>query len=334
MAEKPDVFSAAVEFLPLPIGLYVFSVRSTAPSQRVGEQTAIALPALQVGVGPGAPPGQVEFMAGPQTSGGWLCEPHDQIVVKINDSSAVLLLTSIMASGMTPLEIGVQRLDRDAVDELAQQTPSRPLPVPSTQTSIPLRVTPHIRNRGDIPFTDSQWAGFVGEQLWIESFSILPLEGLASDMIEYKGVTATGVETPWVSGGGSCGTRGILVPLVGFAVRINPRAKATSLICEYGAILASGTYIGPCSDGASCRSPDAADPIEAIWVSISHGDSEAARSAGVALATSKEPIDDAKRLVDTTPQSEPSSQANAKKRKSRVGPRFSVFREAIEPEQK
>jgi GT2 family glycosyltransferase/glycosyltransferase involved in cell wall biosynthesis len=334
MAEKPDVFSAAVEFLPLPVGLYVFSVRSTSPSQRTGGQTAIALPALQVGVGPGAPAGQVEFMAGPQTSGGWLCEPHDQIVVKIKDSSAVLLLTSIMAPGMTPLEIGVQRLDRDAADDLGQKTSSRPLPVPSTQKSIPLRVTPHIRNRGDIPFTDSQWAGFVGEQLWIESFSILPLEGLASEMIEYKGVTATGVETPWVSGGGSCGTRGILVPLIGFAVRINPRAKATSLLCEYGAILASGTYIGPFSDGASCRSPDAADPIEAIWVSISHGDSETAKPAGIAPPTDKEPIDDAKRLADAAPQTEASSQENAKKRKSRVGPRFSVFREAVEPEQK
>ncbi len=78
-------------------------------------------------------------------------------------------------------------------------------------------MTAHIQNRGDLEFTQSQWANADGERFWIESFSILPLAVLSPDQIEYQALTATGVQTPWISNGASCGTRGIGVPLTGFA---------------------------------------------------------------------------------------------------------------------
>ena len=251
--------TASVNFLPLTRGLFLFSVRSTQPGQRIQDQGGITLPAMQVAAAPGAPAGQIEFMMGPQTQNGWLSEPNDQIVARVTDASAMILLTSVMIPGMTPLEIEVQRLgpaEEPAVFP-AQNTPARTsLPQLQTQQSIQLEVTAHVQNHGDMTFGGSQWAGLVGQGLWIESFAIAPLEDISADMIEYKAVTSTGVETPWVNGGQSCGTRGIGVPIVGFALRAKPLSGGHQLICEYGATLLSGATIGPVRNEigrASCR---------------------------------------------------------------------------------
>jgi hypothetical protein len=329
MAASADTLSAAVELLTLPKGLYVFSVRSTIPSQRLEGHKSVPLPALHVGVGPGAPTGQVEFMLGPETRDGWLAEPQDQLVVKVTEPSAALFLTSVVSPGMIPLEIAIQRLDRPDTDITAapnqtvikRSTRKTPPPL-TTRESVRLKVTPHIRIRGDMGFGESQWAGLVGEQLWVESFTVLPLDTLAPELIEYKGITATGVETPWVSGGGSCGTRGIAVPLVGFAVRIKSEAIRSQFTCEYGAILMSGSVIGPVLDGESCRSEDTSDAIEALWITISKVD-----GAAITIDSGKAALQaptEAAEPFEAKDKPEPV----AKKRVSPVGPRFSVFREA------
>ena len=52
-----------------------------------------------------------------------------------------------------------------------------------------------------MPFVDVAWAGLVGQRLWIESFAVEPEPPLGNGDIEYKGLTATGFETPWLAGG-------------------------------------------------------------------------------------------------------------------------------------
>ncbi len=330
MAVSADTLSAAVELLTLPKGLYVFSVRSTIPSQRLESHKSIPLPALQVSIAPGAPAAQVEIMSGPQTYGNWLSEPQDQLIVKVADQSAALFLTSVVTPGMTPLEIAIQRLDRPETDvatteeqPIVRRATRKMPPTLSTRESIGLRITPHIRIRGDMNFGASQWAGLVGEQLWVEAFAIMPLDTLAPDLIEYKGITATGVETPWVSGGSSCGTRGIAVPLVGLAVRIKSDAIRSQFTCEYGAVLMSGSVIGPSRDGASCRSEDASDAIEALWISISKVDGATITADNGGTSIPQLPAESNK-----TAEAKSKPEAVDKKRPSRVGPRFSVFRDA------
>jgi hypothetical protein len=63
----------------------------------------------------------------------------------------------------------------------------------------------HICRLGDRLFTGSAWAGYVGQRLWIEAFSVRPLERLRADQIEYKGVSSSGNETPWLTNGAICG---------------------------------------------------------------------------------------------------------------------------------
>jgi GT2 family glycosyltransferase len=331
MAPTSTEPTASVSFLPLAQGLYLFSVRSGQRTPQAGEQ--ITLPAMQVAAAPGTAAGQVELMMGARTTNGWLIDWNDQIIAKVTGPSVLVALTSVLVPGMTPLEIEVQRLDQappanagNAVD--AQQSPQisgQSLPPPAApQNSLQLRVVAHVQNRGDIAFHESEWAGLPEQRLWIESISISPLEGISSDMIEYKAITATGVETPWVAGGSSCGTRGIGVPITGFALRVKPQSGAPRLTCEYGAICLSGTTIGPTRNGVPCYSADANDPITGIWVAIT-GKSVAAPALSGTTApkkpqkakSSRRPVTQADTPVDST----------VNRKKAKIGPRFSVFRE-------
>jgi GT2 family glycosyltransferase len=320
--------TASVNFLPLTSGLFLFSVRSTQSSQRILDQGGITLPAMQVASAPGAPAGQIEFMMGPQTQNGWLSEPNDQIVALVTEASAVVVLTSVLVPGMTPLEIEVQRLGpAEAPATFPAQHAPAPTSLPQLPTlqSIQLEVIAHVQNHGDMTFGESQWAGLEGQGLWIESFAISPLENISADMIEYKAVTSTGVETPWVSGGQSCGTRGIGVPLAGFALRAKPQSGAQQLTCEYGAALLSGATIGPFRNGVPCRSANSNDPIAGIWISINSPNKASAGLSGSGTRKPKKPAKGA----------EPPKQAATPvaKKKTPIGPRFSVFREPITTDQ-
>ena len=133
---------------------------------------------------------------------------------------------------------------------------------------LPLEISAHIRTRGDMKFSEVPWAGRVSPGLWIESFSVKPLQRFAAQDVEYKGLTGSGFETPWCSDAAMCGTRGMAVPLVGFAIRLKPSKEAAAFDCEYSGYFKSGVTVGPLRNGASCRSTVANDPLEGIQVHI------------------------------------------------------------------
>ena len=119
-------------------------------------------------------------------------------------------------------------------------------------------------------FADAPWAGRVAPGLWIESFC-RAAAGSASvpHDIEYKGLTGSGFETPWLSDDKMCGTKGMAVPLVGFAVRLKPGPAATAgYDCEYSGYFQSGVTVGPLRNGAPCRSTVANDPLEGMQVRL------------------------------------------------------------------
>jgi hypothetical protein len=91
---------------------------------------------------------------------------------------------------------------------------------------------------------------------------------MAGGEVEYKGLAVTGFETPWLSGGAACGTRGMSVPLVGFSVRMKSSARAVGYDCEYTGAFLSGATVGPVRNGEACRSTRPNDPLEAIQLRI------------------------------------------------------------------
>jgi GT2 family glycosyltransferase/glycosyltransferase involved in cell wall biosynthesis len=282
-----DGLGASVQILPLPAGLYLFSVKAATPF-RVTSAGYLTLPAVHVGLGPGARPDQVEFVAGPTTQGAWLFAVGDQLVARVQGSGVTLVLTSVRAPGGEVLSISVERLDSRASTSAGERTPeplaavseqpagavekraaAEPAAIEGAAASLPLQVAVHVRTRGDLKFPGYPWAGRVAPGLWLESFSVLPLQRYGAADIEYKGLTGSGFETPWLSDDKPCGTKGMAVPLVGFAIRLKPNpAIAAEYDCEYSGYFQSGLTVGPLRNGAPCRSTVANDPLEGMQVRI------------------------------------------------------------------
>ncbi len=266
--ESSDAPSASVQLLPLPIGVYLFSVKSQPSSN-----TANTLPAIRVGLAPGVAAGQVEFMEGPTTTGAWLRFSSDSLVAKVNHAGATLMVTSLRAPQGAGLSIKVERLD---VAEAPRVAPAPATPValrfapntaPTADPVLPLEVRVHVRSHGDLVYSGIDWAGRV-TGMWIESFSIRPLTFLEIGDIECKALTGSGFETPWRSDGELCGTQGMGVPLVGFAIRLKAAEHRTQYRCEYYGYFSSGAIIGPLRNGAPCRSSVANDTLEGLHVQI------------------------------------------------------------------
>jgi hypothetical protein len=105
----------------------------------------------------------------------------------------------------------------------------------------------------------------------IEALSVTPLDQLAVADIEYKGLTGAGFESPWITNAELCGTRGMGIPLVGFAVRLKPQAAAMGYACAYRGYFRSGAISEPAQNGELCRSPTPGDPLEGIELRIARG---------------------------------------------------------------
>ncbi len=274
---QPGALSASVQVLPLPAGMYLFSVKSNGVGSGNGGGS-LALPAMHVGLGPGADSEQVEFMAGSSSHGAWLFAATDLLVARINGGGATLILTSVLSASGEALSIVVERLNGRAEAVAAVKTDTGATTVteqvksvfgtPDSDRPLAVRIGAHIRSRGDMSFADVPWAGRVAPGLWIEAFSVRPLEKFGAGDLEYKGLTGSGHETPWLSDDKPCGTQGMAVPLVGFALRFKPNPGAAVYDCEYSGYFQSGATVGPLRNGAPCRSTVANDPLEGIQIRL------------------------------------------------------------------
>jgi hypothetical protein len=327
MDQSHGTLTASAQNLTLSKGLYLISVKAASP-RRMGEDAEFFVPAIHVGAAPGTPAGQVEVVPGPRGNGPWLFENKDMVVVRVTSGPANILLMSLRADSMPTLDVAVQRLDGKANGGAAPAAPSaaaialppeparamvappppRP-PMRDAQGRTPLRVEIrlHLQNRGDVAYVDSFWAGALGERLAIEAFAISPLEGLRPEQIEYKGLTESGVETSWITGGDNCGSRGYGVALNGFAIRLKA-GQTLAYDCEYRGSFSSGKIIGPVKNGAPCRA-EPGDRLEAIQLLIVERAAGDDRLAGPPARPAIEP---------------PAPDARM------PGPRFSVFRENVE----
>jgi hypothetical protein len=153
----------------------------------------------------------------------------------------------------------VQKIEIDA-DPLAQRGIWR------TRQRLRSRVLVHVQNVGDLQFFDG-WAGCIGEQLFIEGFAVTVPRSAPADLIEYRGLTAEGFETPWLGNAELCGSRGQAAPLMGYAIRIK-EDYTERYTCLYSGRFVSGRHTGPVSSGRLCRSDLPNDPLEGIDVHV------------------------------------------------------------------
>jgi hypothetical protein len=244
--------SASVQMLTLPEGVYAFSIRSGARDGGFSDE--MAMPALHVGLAPAQQQARVDFFSGRGTLDRWLAFAGDRVVARILGEQAGLLLTSVRRAEDLALAIDLRRIDV-------------PMPPITGESFAPApQIMAHVREMGDLYFP-ADAVGPLGPGLWIEAFVVNGTDASGAEMFEYKGVTADGFETPWLTDSVLCGSRGRGTPLLGIAIR--PRiAFAKALVCSYTGHFASGGRVGPLADGSLCRSELADDPLEGFELQV------------------------------------------------------------------
>lgn len=261
--------NSSVQILTLPEGIYSFTVQGGA--NQIASHHEVVLPAVQVTLAPTRSAGSVEFLTGASALDRWLAFSTDMIVVKIAGGDASLILASVRMPDSPVLEVNVNRLIAEPSSAANSSTAARH-ENGGLEASPQVRLHAHLKNVGDLEFLDC-WAGWPGQGLWIEAFSISvigleSIDSIPSDTaIEYCAVTAEGFETPWITNRELCGSRGAGIPILGFGVRMAPEATAR-YDCLYGGKFFSGTTVGPLKDGALCCSHIPSDPLESIEVRV------------------------------------------------------------------
>jgi hypothetical protein len=201
--------------------------------------------------------------------GAWLGGRSDTVFVRSPAGGGAALITAYLGRDPSgpPLALAIRRLD--APNEVPIRTVSFELQrEPGRAGEVSLEIVLHIRGRGDVYFLEPGWAGRIGPGAWVEAFTILPLNEFAAAAIEYKGLSASGIETAWLASGSMCGTSGKNIPLLGFAVRQKAGVAGARFDCEYSGYFQSGAVSGPARNGAPCRSPASNDPLEGLQVQI------------------------------------------------------------------
>jgi GT2 family glycosyltransferase/glycosyltransferase involved in cell wall biosynthesis len=203
-----DRMTVSVQILTFAEGVYAFLVRSALPAKAAVDNNLL-LPAVHVSRGPDAGSGEIEFMTGLRGRSTWLRDSDDVVMARVTGGPVSILLTSLRVAGAPALALEIQRVDGRSVlgQSVAGQIDAPLHAAAPPKPGILSKISAHIQNRGDMAFTEEPWAGLPGQRLWMESFSIEPQSPMGKGDIEYKGLTVTGFETPWLAGGSPCGIR-------------------------------------------------------------------------------------------------------------------------------
>ena len=244
-------------------GLYALEIAGTTGLP--GQISGAALPLIQVSSPPGGQTSNVEIIGASSDASSWVGHDGGTVVVKSPPGGGNVWVTAFgrPEDALVPPQVEPRSLDRRRPNGAAPG----PLAVIAEPAEIRTEIVLHVERLGDRRFAGQGWIGGRGRKLRIEAFSIRPIETLTASDIEIKGLGPHGRETPWVSGGKLCGTRGQRLPLTGFAVRRATHASHRFDVLYEGAFFESG-IAGPFRNGELCIPPLADDPLEAINVRV------------------------------------------------------------------
>ncbi len=287
-AQQQSQIKATAQSIALAPGFYSFMVTGGGGDGLSGD---LPLPSVHLAPAPGAQVGAGIDMMGTR-QGNWLTKPGDVVVIKVAGAGGNIVLTSYKHIDHPNALLSLQfaRLDDASASQpaaLQAVAPATPVVAPVTPPVLapmavaqPAFVAPtvpplqprveilaHIQRHGDLRFNDGDWAGCVGQRVWIEAFAITPMGGLEAEDLEYKGLTANGWETPWMTAGNMCGSRGLGTPLIGFSIRLRG-AAAERFDCVYEGAFVSGHCSTAGRNGSPCRSDMIGDALEGIRLSF------------------------------------------------------------------
>jgi hypothetical protein len=246
---------AEAQLLRVEPGLHNLTIAAFGETAR--RFAGVALPAVFVTVPDLGADGAIELI-GTRGNGAWIDADGGTVTLRATAAGGHILLTKYCAPDGPTATLGIELRPADAATS-----------VPAAAGGPPLRaeIVLHIEREGDRQFTAGGWAGRLGSRRRIEALAVRPLEAISHGEVEYKVYGAGGRETPWVSDGRLCGTRGQGLPLTGFAIRLAPHLRNGFDVIYRGAFFASGP--APAArNGEACFAPLRDDPLEAVEINI------------------------------------------------------------------
>ena len=233
------------------------------------------LPGVRISLPPAGREGAVQITT--FRADGWLAGGDGAALVRVAQGPAQILVTIYQAPD-APAELAPRLQVMRLTAEPAPVAPTRPVAPPAGPEIIA-----HLQRTGDVGAALNDWMGVRGSKLWIEGFAVAPrtpLPGTASECLEYQAVLGRDWLSPWVEGGGYCGSRGMALPLLGLAVRLKGPATATHELA-LTATFVDGTMIGPLPGGRVAQA-DSLAPLEAFRIELRPRGAGPARAAPVA----------------------------------------------------
>ena len=209
------------------------------------------------------PPGGSAVQVTTFAADGWIGACDGAALVRVLPPGGVVLVTTYRVQGAPDLP-ALQ------VVRLGGTQPARAA-VPAAPVSPPVQaeagsMVAHIQRQGDVTVPLGAWMGRNGSGQWLEGFEITPAMGIAGADVEYQAILGQDWYSPWVEGGGYCGSRGMALPLLGLRVRLKGDA-AKRFTCRVEASFTDGTHLGPVEDEALMAATQA--PLEA-FLSLIH----------------------------------------------------------------
>ena len=177
--------------------------------------------------------------------------------------TVAVLLTVYRFENMPTPEVRVRLLEQGAPVAKAvggeQQVPAEELP----QSRATLLV--HIEGVGDRSVPIGSWGGELGSGRTIEGFAVRLGPGSPEKDIEYQAALGLEWDTPWFPADEFCGSRGMMLPLLGVRLRTTGESSQR-LVCRYwGSFVGLGER-GPFEQGALCACDGAT--LEALRVEL------------------------------------------------------------------
>jgi len=258
----------SAHLMTLDTGLFcVFQAPGSAPPD-----SATGLPGVRITPAPGLAGRPEAVSVSTFREDGWL--NGTAALVRVTDGTAQILVTIYQHKGLDAApRLQVLRLSGEptaaAAPEPAPVHVSSAAPTTVTEPAPPTAnpdVMAHIQRSGDVGCALGDWLGVKGSGQWVEGFGLAPLEGVATEDLEYQAVLGRNWLSPWVESGKFCGSRGMALPLLGLKVRLKG-AAAKTMECTYSATFLDGTAVGPVTGGETCESESLA-ALEAFQIVI------------------------------------------------------------------
>ncbi|QHI95022.1 hypothetical protein GT348_00675 [Aristophania vespae] len=200
---------------------------------------------------------------------GWLGANDNAALIRVNNGPAGVLVTTYQnpSSSHEAPRLQVMRLFSGQHGDGTQPQMVHPAVQGKKNENELKEISAHIQREGDVVKPIGTWVGTPGSGLWIEGFSISPMQDVGVEDIEYQAVLGKGWLSPWSDGGSFCGSRGMSLPILGMRIRLKGDT-AKKMTLRLTGCFTDGTRLGPVAGVETMLESETLAPLEAFQLEL------------------------------------------------------------------